>query len=726
MINYVGKSDSSSIIFYDTKTFENFVEWENQLLSYQLDTETNVVNSIVDRTLKLIQFGDVDGKQQWVINPRELTNIQAKKLQEILSNPTKLKLIQNASFEYQILKKYGIELANVWDTMLMEKIIWCGYKTPMGFYGLKAILNRYLFLEISKELQTSFDSESYTPEQIQYAADDVKYLGFIMRLQKTQLKLQNLEYVAALENEAVLGLSEIEYHGMKLDIPKWRENIALAEPVIEDANTQLEEYIRSDGFRDKCIELGFLTDKESLAINWNSTLQKKLVFGHLFPDLAGFTQPVIKKYIKNGRSLQHSTEESSSEGSYTLLEAYLTKQYESLEHELLTSHREFLISNELLVESDKVLINWQSPPQRLKVFKIVEPHLKSTDKQDLADCDHPIIEAYQEYINATKLKTSFGEKFIAEQVDTDGKVRTHFNQIINTGRVSTSKPNMQNIPAKENVGNRYRNCFIADPGWLFIDSDYKSQEAVLVAYFSGDKIWMNALKENQDLHSVCAEVVFKSKWKDAADTGCDFYKVVEGKMLKQKCKCKEHKKLRTLVKTINFGLVYGMSKYKLSATAKITLEEAQEVIDDYFRSFPGISGILSAFGRFGVNHGFIMTSKPFNRRRYYDYWEERRDNSYWMGKVERASKNMPFQGTAADITKLAIILIDWYIKDNGLQDKVRLVAQVHDQVTTNAVEEYADEWLGMLDKLMCDAASFIVPDNLLGADTTNTGFCWSK
>ena len=225
---------------------------------------------------------------------------------------------------------------------------------------------------------------------------------------------------------------------------------------------------------------------------------------------------------------------------------------------------------------------------------------------------------------------------------------------------------------------------------------------------------------------MCAEVVFKDKWKDAADNDCAYYKIVDGKQLKDKCKCKKHKTLRTLVKTLNFGLIYGMSKFKLSATAKVSLEEAQETIIDYFNSFPGIGGILDAFGAYGVKHGFIMTSKPFLRRRYYDYWEGNQWDRKIMGKIDRASRNMPFQGTAGDITKLALVLMYWHIKDNNLWDKLKLVCQVHDQLTTNCREDYVQEWLPIMDKLMCDAADYILPAGLLKAETLDTGNCWSK
>lgn len=552
MINYIGREINNSKVFFNTATFQDFVNWITPLQIYQLDTETNVVNSIVDRKLKLIQIGDSRGKDQYVIDPRSLNSIEAKQLVSILNNPLPIKVIHNASFEYTILKKYGITLSNVYDTMLAEKIIWCGYTVEPGFYGLAGLSKRYLFKELDKSLQTSFDTDTFNVQQIYYAANDVKDLGGIRRLQIDSLRSANLLNVCALENEAVLGFSEIEYNGMKLDIDAWRKNIELADPVIEEAAKKLDEYLRADDLKESAIERGYLTDKDELAINWNSTLQKKQVFNYLFPTLTGITQPIIKKYIKNEIQLQRIPEASST-NKLNLLEAYLLKDYSLLEHELLTNHEEFLTSNQLLVPANSSKISWTSGKQALGVFSILYPKLKSVSKEALSDCDHPIIEAYHDFLNTTKLKTTYGEKFIEEHVDSDGRVRTSFNQVLNTGRVSSSKPNIQNIPAKESVGNRYRNAFIADEGWKFVDSDYKSQEAVLVASFSGDKVWLEAITKEQDLHSVCAEVVFQDKWKDAADSDCAYYKIVDGHMLRDKCKCKKHKTLRTLVKTINFG-----------------------------------------------------------------------------------------------------------------------------------------------------------------------------
>jgi DNA polymerase-1 len=209
--------------------------------------------------------------------------------------------------------------------------------------------------------------------------------------------------------------------------------------------------------------------------------------------------------------------------------------------------------------------------------------------------------------------------------------------------------NMQNIPAKESVGNRYRNCFIAPEGWSFVDSDYSSQELCVIAFLSKDPVWIKALERGEDLHSVCAELVYGKKWKDGAEPDCAYYH-----KSKQKCKCKKHKTMRTGVKTINFGLAYGMSAFKLARTLHIPLKEAKALIEDYFKAFPKIKVMLDFLGRYAVSHGFSRTMAPFFRKRWYPYWESAmehieahiREIEYnpVLGSIERAGKNAPIQG----------------------------------------------------------------------------------
>lgn len=224
-------------------------------------------------------------------------------------------------------------------------------------------------------------------------------------------------------------------------------------------------------------------------------------------------------------------------------------------------------------------------------------------------------------------------------------------------------------------------------------------------------------------------MVHKDLWPKLAEEGCVF--MAE----KQKCNCKGHKRLRTGIKTINFGLAYGMSKYKLAATLRITAQEAEEMIELYFSSFPKIKKVLEFLGEFGVKNGYIRTLAPYGRKRFFPLWLFAKKNidthlkkihfDKILGAIERQSKNQPIQGSGADVTKTALVLIYDYIHNNNLTDKVRLVAQVHDQITTVAREEYAEEWMVKMDELMCKAAQVVVKSGILKAETAITPV-WSK
>jgi DNA polymerase I len=224
--------------------------------------------------------------------------------------------------------------------------------------------------------------------------------------------------------------------------------------------------------------------------------------------------------------------------------------------------------------------------------------------------------------------------------------------------------------------------------------------------------------------------VYKDLWKKAADANCDYYH--KGQI---KCNCKGHKRLRGNVKTINFGLAYGMSKFKLSASLGISLPDAAALIEEYFTKFPKIKKALTYMGLFGVRKGYIQTLSPFFRKRWFPYWKYARRNidahiqgiqyDATLGSIERASKNMPVQGSSADMTKVAIWLMHEYIHLNALAPRVRLVMQVHDQLTSRAREDYADKWKETMHQLMLDAAKFTITNGLLGAETNITPV-WTK
>ena len=363
-------------------------------------------------------------------------------------------------------------------------------------------------------------------------------------------------------------------------------------------------------------------------------------------------------------------------------------------------------------------IKWTSPKQVLSVFKCIVPKLENVNGKQMYKYrfKYPLIDKYVKYKEAMKLCTSYGDAFF-KNLSSDKRIHTNFHQILDTGRVSSSKPNMQQIPAD----NIYRNCFTAPDGWSFVSADYSSQELNVIAFGSKDPVWIEALKNGEDLHSTCAELVYGEQWLNGAEDDCAYLS------RKNKCNCPTHKKLRTNVKTINFGLAYGMGPNKLSDTLNISLDAAKELIEKYFQAFPAIKGFLDKLGNFGKKYGYIKTFPPYNRKRWFSTWYPRiwdnKSSMIELGSIERASKNTPIQGASADMTKLALVLMRDYIKMTGVP--VKLVMTVHDQIDTICDNEYLSMWTDKMKELMELAANRIVTNNLLKAEVTVSN-CWEK
>lgn len=695
---------------------------------FQLDIETNVTKDWCTRKLITIQFGTVqkdyyESKTQWVLQWSKLDDEQRKWVKEYLEDSRRTKLIHNAAYEYIVLRRYGMEIANIYDTMLVEKVLQGGIEIEN--YALADISYKYVCVRLDKTEQKNFGDDILTPDKVLYAATDVLYLDSIRRMQLPQVTRWNLAAVVALENDVVTAFSEITYHGMIMDEKKWRANGAIAQPIVDAALQRLNEWLVTDEkLNAKAQELGYLSMQDKVTYNLNAPKQKLQLLTLLYHDIPGATKVIIEKFIEN--NLYNLSAEDMA-----VLKGLLEKDYKPFNDKLLRNHRQYLIDNDFLVPAGEVRINWNSVDQVLPLVKAVQPRLKNLSEQAVATTTHPIFPDLSQYKDSLKLLGTYGEAFLEKHVEEDGRVRTNFNQVVSTGRVSSKKPNMQNIPAKESVGTHYRNAFVYDPGWVFVDSDFISQELVLIAFTSKDPVWMEAIRLGQDLHSVCAEVVYKQKWKNAAAEDCKYY--YRGQ--KQKCKCPGHYTLRNTVKTVNFGLAYGMSEMKLSSTTRTTLAQASALIEEYFRVFPKIKSTLEYFGRFGVQNGYIQTLPPFLRKRWFPTWRLSRRNIQMhikgieydsnLGSIERASKNLPIQGAAADIAKTAMVLVYQYIREHNLQDKIHIVAQVHDQVTTTCIEELKDEWKDTLTRLMCEAGRLVIPSGILGAET-NISLQWTK
>ena len=389
-----------------------------------------------------------------------------------------------------------------------------------------------------------------------------------------------------------------------------------------------------------------------------------------------------------------------SEEEVIVMEAELDKMIYTLE---LNQFIKKSFQTDLFIEPTeirKIDIKWSSPTQVLRVFREYGLEIDKVNAFELyKHKNRALISKYLKYKAVQKVVSTYGKSFL-KYVMKDGKVRTSFWQILNTGRVSSGnkedkKPNMQNIPAD----NKFRNCFHAREGYKLVSVDYSGQELGIIASGSKDPVWMKAREEEADLHSICADMVFKEKWREADADG--------------------KKKLRTMIKTINFGLAYGMSKFKLADTLDISVDDAEALIEQYFSEFPKIGGFLNNLGNYGKYYGFIRTFSPYRRIRWFENWRSgmspKRDFKE-LGAIERMSKNTPIQGTGADMIKLAMIMIRNKIKT--LDYPAYLVTQVHDEIGVEVPNDKAEEWAEIQSELMRQAGAKIIPDFPMGVDYT--------
>jgi DNA polymerase I len=630
-VYFVGDNRSIASSNYKTCKIEDVVRYCGSKTVLGVDTETEGLDFLSKRLL-MFQIGDQE--HQFVIDTRV---ISIEPLRDILQSTTICKILHNVKFDYKFIKEWAeITLENTWDTMVVDQVI---YNGKLNYrYSLAALADRYLNVIVDKSIRNRFinlKGQPFDDAEILYGAKDIEYLTIIKKHQDELIIKYDQAEIAGLENATALGLADIEYNGIKLDIPKWTEIANISYKEMHNYEDKLDQYI--------------LTDDNYAAFR--------------------------KKYIQQDLFIDNS-------------------------------------------ELRKVDVKWSSPLQCLKVLKTDIPELEDVNGKNLYKykSTNSFINTYVTYKEIAKLATSYGQEFL-KNVGKDGRVHTNFKQILTTGRIASSKPNMQQIPAD----NKFRRCFIADRDHVYVSADYSSQELCIIAVGSKDPVWLKALELGEDLHSICADLVYGEDWTSSAESDCKF---VESK---QKCNCKEHKRLRTNVKTINFGLAYGMGPQKLSDTLQISTEDAESLIEKYFSVFPSIKKFLEPLGNYGKKHGHIKTFAPYRRIRWFDEWfpgiETRYDKKKELGTIERASKNTPIQGTGADMTKLALVLIRAYIRDNNLN--VKIVMTVHDQIDTVCHKDFAVEWAEKLRNLMEDAAKQVLNTDLLKADPNITDK-WEK
>jgi DNA polymerase I-like protein with 3'-5' exonuclease and polymerase domains len=274
--------------------------------------------------------------------------------------------------------------------------------------------------------------------------------------------------------------------------------------------------------------------------------------------------------------------------------------------------------------------------------------------------DVPVIKALLTYRKVNKLISTYGETLLAKINPVTGRLHTSFRQMVSTGRMSSSNPNLQNIPKKQ----LFRSCFIAKPGHKLITADMSGAELRILGNLSEDPVFMECFQQGLDLHSRSASEVFKVAIEEV------------------------DKAMRNSCKALSFGLCYGMSKYGLAARLDISTKEAEKLIKDYFGVFKAVSDYLDNSARLGVKNGYTVTAS--GRKRFYNVPPfGHPDRNKIQKAVERKAKNAGIQGANADTVKEAMIYIVDRLEKSGLPGK--LLSTVHDEVIVEVEDAYVDE-----------------------------------
>ena len=292
--------------------------------------------------------------------------------------------------------------------------------------------------------------------------------------------------------------------------------------------------------------------------------------------------------------------------------------------------------------------------------------------------EYPIVSDILEYRGLTKLKSTYAEGLFT-CIGKDGRIHSTFNQTITaTGRISSTEPNLQNIPMRMELGRRIRKVFVPMEGYVFVDADYSQIELRILAHMSGDEQLIEAYKMDEDIHRITASKVFHTPFEEVTDLQ------------------------RRNAKAVNFGIVYGISSFGLSQDLSITRKEAADYIEQYFKTYPGVKQFLDDMVASARKEGYVATM--YGRRRPIP--ELASSNFMQRSFGERVAMNSPIQGTAADIMKIAMIRVWERLHQEGLRS--RLILQVHDELLIETLQEEEAQVRVILAEEMQQAADLAV------------------
>jgi DNA polymerase I-like protein with 3'-5' exonuclease and polymerase domains len=659
-----------------------------------------------DRKLLVMQFGSPDKSVQWIF---DMTGLEAKWItaaKRLLSNEDVQFIIHYATFDYTVVKaQLGVSIENTHDTCLMSKILNTGIEVAPGYHSLAGCLLRFFNIEISKDAQKGFTVDPLTKDQIIYAAIDVIMLYDLFLKLKDLLVSWELWYLYdTVERHVLKVYADMELNPMRFDKKHWA---TISDDFISE-RAQLEKDLEAEVRKDPKLMAHLLNSSmyikdtliqpiDEIKINWGSVVHKNLVLKRFIPSIPDDvkTKPELKAWFKlNAATL--------SPDEVAILNLYMSRSYDALSALIFKQDRAWLESQGLFIPQGTMMINWASNIHKLFIFQFYYPKLEDTNTKSLANITkNPLINIFKKYSAANKNVTTYGEGFYEKYVNRHGTIApSGLNQILATGRIAFGI--LLQMPAKA----KFRNAFLPpENDWVFVDSDYSSAEVCIMAHAAGETVFLDAVKTGKDLHMMSASLIFADQWASLAEPGCQ--QMIDG----SKCECPGHNKKRKISKAITFGLAYGLSAVGLADRLDIGRNEASDLMNQFFTTFPKLKDYFASSESYGIANLHIRGLMPTGRIRFYEHPQNESDKS----AIGRASKNYPIQECNATMLKIALVNLRDIIRKDKLPVKLHL--PVHDEILSSAHKDFAEQWKVIQEREMRKAADLFLQPGLLGVDT---------
>lgn len=596
-----------------------------------LDIESSGLDPHID-TLILVQINT--GKNIWILDAREIPNRDLTYLMGLIKDSKKKVIGHNLSFDLKFIYHATKELlTECYDTMLAEQIIFSGLNHKFSSY--EELVSKYCNEILNKTVRNSFVNFSgrITEEQLVYAALDVKYLFDIKRSQEDVLQNLDQMHILNLESSLVPIFSKMEYDGIYLDKQQWKDNSDKEKLLLEQ---------RGEDLIDHCLK-NLPVDKVKTVLDVADLL-----------------------------SIPHKTKR-------------LTEELESL-------------SSNYSYQWVKDNLNLDSHPQMKAVLNnLFGLGVESTNEDTLRRFEHvEVVKLLLAYRESSKRVSTYGDQFIIKHIHPiTGRIHTRWNQLVSTGRISSSNPNLQNQPKEAS----FRSCYKAKDGYLLITADYSQAELRLLGAVSKEPVFIESFLKNEDIHKKSAAGVYGVSIDDVTS------------------------EQRKIGKALNFGLNYGITKYGLNRKFGIPMDVGEELVYKYFNTLKYVRLFIDMAGSAVLSKKFSIT--PFGRKRFFNIpviFNDIKAEEKYIAAIKREGVNHIIQGGIADAIKLAMLSI--FIK-NPFGNDLNCLLQVHDELVYEVKEDLVDQAMIFVQKEMQDALQPFLKDIPAVVDIS-IGKSWGK